>query len=67
MMCTHIAPREHVLQLREELERHYEDRANVDFLEIPESGVLVLRYRVHRPLVISENQVNWQWTVTGFD
>jgi hypothetical protein len=28
---------------------------------------LVLRYRVHRALNFLDDQVNWQWTVTGFD
>lgn len=46
--------------------RGYEDRANIDFVEVPESGVLVLRYRVHRALDFLTGQVNWQWTVSGY-
>ncbi len=47
--------------------RKYETRANIDLVELPKSGVLVMRYLVHRPLIVSKSQVNWQWNVTGYD
>jgi hypothetical protein len=47
-------------------ERYYEIRGNIDFLEIPASGIVVLRYRIHRALVFSEKQVNLQWNLSGY-
>tara|TARA_R110002096_G_scaffold292224_2_gene486610 strand:+ start:53748 stop:55979 length:2232 start_codon:yes stop_codon:yes gene_type:complete len=47
-------------------ERAYEDRSNIDLLELPESGTLVLHYRIHRPLTLKASRAEWQWMVTGY-
>jgi len=47
-------------------ERSYEDRANVDFLELPDSGRIVLKYRIHRPLALHSSRATWNWMVTGY-
>ncbi len=51
------------LELRK---RDYEDRSNLDLLELPSDGVVTLRYRVHRGLEFSDDRAIWHWMATGY-